>query len=265
MIKLYQFRRTWGIPNQSHFCCKVETYLRFAGLDYEMEATLPTVSPKGKLPYIEDGGRTVADSDFIIRYLKETYGDPLDVDLTAEQKATGVAIQRICEDHLFWATMYTRWNYTDENWAEIKDAIFHAVPFPSWVQPMLEVFFRWQIRRQIFGHGLGRHQPEEVFQLARDDLDALSTILAEKPYFLGYTASSVDACVFGFLINTLGCPIESPIKDYALSKPNLVAFCDRVMSNYYSELSKEDKSGDLPEFSVSDYLKTARVSLGLIF
>ena len=265
MIKLYQFRRTWGIPNQSHFCCKVETYLRFAGLGYEMVATLPTVSPKGKLPYIEDGENTVADSDFIIRYLKENYGDPLDVDLTMEQKALGVAIQRVCEDHLFWATMYSRWNYSDENWAEIKDTIFHAVPLPKFMQPFLEVFFRWQIRRQIFGHGLGRHQPEEVFQLAKDDLDSLAVFLGDKPYFLGDTPNSVDACAFGFLINTLGCPIESPIKDYALSKPNLVGFCERVMTEYYGDLSKEDKSGDLPQFGVRDYLKTARVSLGLIF
>lgn len=265
MIKLFQFRRTWGIPNQSHFCCKVETYLRFAGLDYEMVPTLPTVSPKGKLPYIEDGENVVADSDFIIRYLKDKYGDSLDGDLTPEQKALGVGIQRLCEDHLFWATMYSRWNYSAENWAVIKDTVFHAAPYPKFMHPFLETFFRWQIRRQIFGHGLGRHQPEEVFALARDDLDSLAVLLGDKPYFFGATPSSVDACVFGFLINTLGCPIESPIKDHALSKPNLVRYCDRVMDQYYKGLSREDKSGDLPAFSVADYLKTMKVTLGLIF
>ena len=265
MIRLHQFRRTWGIPNQSHFCCKVETYLRFAGLDYEMVSTLPTVAPKGKLPFIEDGANTIADSGFIIQYLKEHYGNPLDDGLSTEQKALAVAIQRMCEDHLFWATMYSRWNYSDENWAVIKDTVFHAAPSPRFTVPFLALFFRWQIRRQIFGHGLGRHQPEEVFRLANDDIASLSVLLGDKPYFFGDTPSSVDACVFGFLINTLGCPIESPIKEYALSKPNLVNYCDRIMSEYYGDLSKEYKSGDLPKFTIANYLQAAKVSIGLIF
>ena len=46
MLKLYQFERTWGIPNLSPFCCKVETYLRFAGIDYETEAALPQLRRK---------------------------------------------------------------------------------------------------------------------------------------------------------------------------------------------------------------------------
>ena len=265
MIKLYQFRRTWGIPNQSHFCCKVETYLRFAGLDYEMVASLPPVSPKGKLPYIEDGDNTVADSDFIIRYFKEQYGDPLDAGLSAEQKALCVAIQRLCEDHLFWATMYTRWDYSDENWAVTDDTVFHALPLPKFMRSMGAAFFRWQIRRQIFGHGLGRHQAEEIFQLAQDDIESLSVLLGEKPFFMGELPTSIDACVFGFLINTLACPIESPIKEFALSKPNLVAYCEHIMGKYYGDLSKEYKSGDLPNYSVADYLKTARVAAGLVF
>jgi len=185
MIKLYQFRRTWGLPNQSHFCCKVETYLRFAKLEYIMVPALPTTSPKGKLPFIVDGENTVADSDFIIRYLKEQYGDPLDKGLSAEEKALSTAIQRICEDHLFWATMYTRWNYSEKNWAVIKDTVFHAVPLPGFIVSCLARFFRWQIRRQIFGQGLGRHLPAEVFQLARDDIDTLSTFLGDKAFFLG--------------------------------------------------------------------------------
>ena len=32
MLKLYQFERTWGIPNLSPFCCKIETYLRMADI-----------------------------------------------------------------------------------------------------------------------------------------------------------------------------------------------------------------------------------------
>ena len=41
MLILYQFERTWGNPNLSHFCCKTETYLRMAGIEYGIKTTLP--------------------------------------------------------------------------------------------------------------------------------------------------------------------------------------------------------------------------------
>ncbi|MGB2943431.1 MAG: glutathione S-transferase N-terminal domain-containing protein, partial [Candidatus Macondimonas sp.] len=82
MIQFYQLKRTWGIPNLCHFCCKTETYLRMAALPYEVNATLPLMAPKGKLPYIVDGSARMGDSRFIVRYLKKTYGDHLDQQLS---------------------------------------------------------------------------------------------------------------------------------------------------------------------------------------
>ena len=69
MLKLYQLERTWGIPNLSHFCCKTETYLRMAGIEYEIVPALPLNAPKGKVPYIEEGGSLLGDSGFIVQYL----------------------------------------------------------------------------------------------------------------------------------------------------------------------------------------------------
>jgi hypothetical protein len=36
MVKLYPFAPAWGLPNASGFCLKLETYLRMAGLPYEI-------------------------------------------------------------------------------------------------------------------------------------------------------------------------------------------------------------------------------------
>lgn len=128
MIKLHQFARTWRIPNLSHFCCKLETYLRLAGIPYQMFESIPPKAPQGKLPFIEEGDNKIADSDLIIRYLKQQYGDRLDTDLNPSQQAIRIAMQRLLEDHLFWITMYTRWQYTEENWQINKKAIFHTFP-----------------------------------------------------------------------------------------------------------------------------------------
>jgi len=234
MIKLHQFARTWGIPNLSHFCCKLETYMRLTEIPYEMVKSMPPKAPKGKLPFIEDGDKKMADSDLIIQHLIQKYGDQLDADLSPAQKATSLAMQRLLEDHLFWVTMYTRWQYSDENWQVNKKAIFHT--FPPFIRDVVAGVFRILIRRQIYGQGIGRHTSEEIFQLGRNDLDALSDFLAGKPYFMGDKPTSLDAAAFGFLINTLGCPIESPVKEYARSKQNLVDYCRRIMSEYYPEL-----------------------------
>ena len=77
------------------------------------------------------------------------------------------------------------------------------------------------------GHGTGRHQAEEIFALGKQDIDALSASLGNKPYFLGEQPFTLDTSAFGLLINIIGCPIESPLKEYGLAKHNLVNYVDR--------------------------------------
>jgi len=233
MLILYQFERTWGNPNLSHFCCKTETYLRMAGIEYAIKTTLPLFAPKGKLPYIKDEDVKLADSRFIIRHLKDKYKD-LDEGLNAAEAALSLAMQRLVEEHLFWATMYTRWQYTDANWQVNKKAIFDVLP-PA-IRDVAAVIYRYRIQRQIYGHGMGRHKPEEIFELGMQDIDALSACLGDKKYFLGDKPTTLDASAFGFLINTFGCPIESPLKEYGLSKENLRNYIDRIKTQYYSDL-----------------------------
>ena len=233
MILLYQFERTWGIPNLSHFCCKIETYLRMAGIEYDIKTTLPLFAPKHKLPYIEDVDLKIADSRFIVRHLKTKYKD-LDDGLTPAELALSLAMQRLLEEHLFWITMYSRWQYTEKNWQVTKNATFRVLP--PIIRDMAAIYYRHKIKQQIFGHGTGRHKAKEIFELGMLDIDALSACLEDKKYFVNDRPTTLDACAFGFLINTIGCPIESPLKEYSLSKPNLVNYIERIKVEYYPEL-----------------------------
>lgn len=233
MLKLYQFARTWGIPNLSHFCCKTETYLRMAGIKYEVTPALPMSGPKGKVPYIEDGDTILGDSGFIVLYLKQKYRD-LDKGLNEAELALSLAMQRLLEEHLFWATMYSRWQYTDANWQINKQAIFGVLP--PVIRDIAAAYYRPKIQQQIYGHGMGRHTAEEIFALGNQDIDALSASLGDKKFFLGDRPTTLDASAFGFLINTFGCPIESPLKEYGLSKRNLTNFVDRIKAEYYQDL-----------------------------
>jgi len=50
------------------------------------------------------------------------------------------------------------------------------------------------------------------------DIDALSACLGDKKYFLGEQPTTLDASAFGILISTIGCPIESPLKNMVYQK-----------------------------------------------
>jgi len=188
------------------------------------------------LPYIEDQGRIIADSRLIINYLQATYGNPLDARLSAREKAVAKAMQRLLEEHLYWVTMYTRWSYTDANWQTNKLAIFGGLP-PG-ARDLAALAYRYRINAQIRGHGIGRHTAAEVFDLGKEDIDALADFLGDQPYFMGDKPTSLDASAFGVLVNTLACPIESPVKDYALSKNNLSDYCNRMQAEYFPELKQ---------------------------
>jgi glutathione S-transferase len=235
MIRLYQFAPAFGLPNLSPFCMKVETYLRMTGLPYECPRGADLMkSPKGKLPYIEDaanGGKIVADSTFIIDYLKATYGDPLDAHLTAKQRALGVAIQRTFEESLYWPVVYSRW-IDDAGFAATSAAAFGRMKFP--LRQIIPRMARRGLRRELHGQGTGRHGREEIYAIGCRDVSALAELLGEQPYFLGDAPTSIDATGYGFLANLLWAPIDLPMRAHAQALPNLEAYCRRMKARYYA-------------------------------
>jgi glutathione S-transferase len=234
MIVLHQFPRSWGIPNLSQFCVKIETYLRLANLPYQIVESMPLKGPRGKLPFIEDQDKKISDSRLIVDYLKTAYGDPLDSWFSPTEKGIAMAFQRLLEEHLYWVGMMTRWDYTEQNWQTNKQAIFGGLP--PIARDLIAALYRHRINGQILGHGLGRLSADEAFLLGCEDIDALAAFLADKPYFMGIRPCSLDATAYGILVNTLGCPIESPLKDYALAQTNLVDYCQRMQAECFPEL-----------------------------
>lgn len=233
MITLYQFAPDWGLPNTSSFCLKLETYLRMAQLPFEIAANVDLKkAPKGKLPYITDQGKTIADSNLIIEYLKATYGDPLDEHLSRSDRAIALAMQRLIEENLYWAVVYSRWQ-DPVNWQTTKATYFSDLP------PVLKTLIPMQARSQILqslkGHGIGRHTPTEIYQIGITDLNALSDFLADKPFLMGDRPTTVDASAYGLLANILWVPMESPLKERATALSNLSAYCQRMKAKFYGD------------------------------
>lgn len=67
MIKLHGFGARLGVADPSPFVLKVDAYLRVTGTAFDRVNSLNNLSkaPKGKLPFIDDGGQIIADSQII--------------------------------------------------------------------------------------------------------------------------------------------------------------------------------------------------------
>ncbi len=233
MIRLYQFRPAFGLPNASPFCMKVETYLRMVGLPYECPRRADVRrSPKGKMPYIEDDSTVVADSSFIIDYLKRKYGDPLDSHLAAAERAAGLACQRMLEENTYWTVLYFRW-IDEAGWALTREAFFGWMKPPlGWIVPLAA---RRIVRKELYGHGMGRHARDEIVAIGKKDITAAAGFLGDKAFFLGAQPSSLDATAYAFLANVLWVPVESPLKIHAQQYPQLEAYCRRMKARYYGQ------------------------------
>ncbi len=232
MIKLHQFPAFWGLPNASPFCMKMETYLRMAKLPFEIVVTPdPRKAPKGKLPFIEDNNAKVADSALTIDYLKQKYGDTLDANLSPTQKAQALALQRLMEEHLYWAMVYSRW-MEPANWAVVKKTYFSKMP--ALLRGFVPEMIRKNVMRDLRGHGLGRHNRDEVYQFGKNDITAIATQLANQPFIFGDQPTSIDASAYAFLANILDVPMPSPLQDHAKAQSNLVSYCQRMKERFYA-------------------------------
>jgi glutathione S-transferase len=231
MIKLYQFAPAFGLPNASSFCLKLETYLRMTGIPFESVYSIEMgKAPKGKMPYIIDGDQKIGDSNFIIDYLKQTYGDPLDARLTPSDRAIALAMRRLIEENLYWAVVYNRW-IEPANWDKTKATFFSELP--PILRSIVPKIALKDIRKKLQGHGMGKHSAAEIYAIGIADLVALSDFLSDKPFFFGAEPTSLDAAAYGLLANILMTPFDSPLKDKAQQLNNIVAYCDRMRDRYY--------------------------------
>lgn len=105
--------------------------------------------------------------------------------------------------------------------------------------------FREGILQEFHGQGMGRHTAEENYALARADMTALSDYLGERSYFMGEDPTSLDATAYAWLAHILWVPFQGPVKEYAVSLPNLVAYCHRMKEQYYPCAVTDEVTGRL--------------------
>jgi glutathione S-transferase len=234
MITLYGFGPGFGLPEKSPFVTKTEVQLKMAGLDYAKQRAVPTASPKGQLPYIEDDAERIADSTFIRAHIEGKYGFDFDAPLSLQARAQAWAFERAIEHHLYWALIGARW-VDPENFAKGPAHFFDGAP--EHLREKLREDAQFRVAENYLLSGLGRHAPDEDIDLAARSLLALSVQLGDKPYLMGEAPCGTDATAFGALAGILTPFFVSPLRERTEQFGNLTAYVDRMMLQYYPEFA----------------------------
>jgi glutathione S-transferase len=236
VITIYTFGPYFGLPDGSPFVIKAMMLLKFAGLEYGEDRGGFGKAPKGKLPYINDDGLIVADSTFIRFHIEKKYGFDFDAGLTPEQRAVAWAVERMSEEHLYFALVATRW-LDDANFAKGPAQFFKAVPMP--VRPIVQRLVARKVEKTLKLQGFGRHTQGEQAELAIADIDAFATLIGDKAFLMGEKPCGADATVFAFVASFLTPVFDTPIRTAAERHPNLAAYKDRITRLYFSHSGAE--------------------------
>ena len=235
MITLYTFGPNFGLPDPSPFVVKAEVLLKMAGLPYRTDTTGFKKAPKGKLPYIDDDSTIVCDSTFIRFHLEKKHHIDFDEGLSPAERGVAWAFEKMCEDHLYWVMIYERW-IDNANFDAGPRRFFSVVPAP--LRPLVVTMVKRQFRRNLWGHGLGRHTDEEVTQLAERAIASLTDFLGDKSYLMGERVCGADATLFPFVAGFLSRTFKTPIRTAVEQRSNLVAYSDRMLRQYYPEFAE---------------------------
>lgn len=255
-IILHQFSRPKsGAPSLSPFCLKMETYLRMVDLPYKNYFD-GKLSPQGKMPWIEYNREQVFGSEFIIDFLEERLGTSLNKSLTPHEVAMSRAITKMVEEHFYWTIAYCQWV---DNLEETQEMLSVSGPLSDTLKWILSRLNGGIVKREMYGHGIGRFSKEEVYALMEKDMRTLATLLGNKKYLMGSRITTVDATVFSHLAPAMwtlpGSRPEQLIKGELI---NLAMYCERIRRRYWPEWFV-----DLEDFYYSDTTERSDSALKL--
>jgi glutathione S-transferase len=239
MIILYGSGPMFGMPHASPFVMKAELLLKMSGLPYRNEEANLRKAPKGKMPWIEEDGKLIADSGFIRLHLEEKHGIDFSGGYGPHDLAIGWALEKMLEDHVYWLNVDDRW-LIDENFFKGPVQFFDKAP--ALIRPLIVKMVRRTVRKRGLAHGIGRHSAVERLVLGKKAVDAFSDSLGANTYILGSRVSGADAAAFGFMFS-MTCPIfKSDLREYAETKGNVTGYLQRMAAEFFPGFERNQNS-----------------------
>jgi glutathione S-transferase len=141
-------------------------------------------------------------------------------------------VSRLLDD-LYWVMSYSRWK-DEAFWPSFRDGL--RSEHPSLTEESLQKARDFNFQRYHF-QGIGRYAPEAAYARGIADLQVLANLVPLSEYIFGDSPTSIDASIYGFLANILFYPINTPLRQFVASQPNLVRHCTAVHTRIGSKLS----------------------------
>jgi glutathione S-transferase len=76
--------------------------------------------------------------------------------------------------------------------------------------------------------GIGRYAPDAAYARGLADLGVIADLVPADGYVHGAKPTSVDAGIYGFIANIHFYEIDTPLKRFVASRPNLVRHCTAI-------------------------------------
>ena len=224
-LKVFTFSPAWGLPTSGPFPLKLIKWLQLSGLPYRQVYEDNTMKgPKKKSPWIELDGEAIADSEIIIGTLSWRSGFDIDSGLAPEQRAASHAVRRMLEEHLHMIFEYELFVHP----VGIAGSRVLAEAMPRLVQGPAFRYMRAHMKRQLHARGIARHDPETIARKGCADIDAVETILGDKPFLIADRPSMADVAAYGLIRPMSVWPMKTPVAEYVKSRRRLVAYLERM-------------------------------------
>lgn len=233
MITLYGFGEFFGLKDASPFVLKIDLLMRMSGIEFTADNSSEHLqkAPKGKLPFIKDNGKVIADSYFIFKHLQRNHNLDIDDSLTAQEKAQVQILTRYFEEHFYWCLVHSRW-IREDSWKVTKSAFFDSMPFP--LNKIIPIVALRDVKASLKKQGMGRHTDTEIYEIFTDALENLSIWLGDKPYFINDKPCSIDAIAYANLAQFILADFNNPFNAKAKEYQNLVDFCHKIHQEFYT-------------------------------
>lgn len=257
VVDLYVFPRTHEALHMSPPCCKVETFLRFAKIPYNLHCTTDfAISPTERLPFAVIDNEVVTDSEAIIERLLQSpkYCPPNAAcphPLSAKELRIGRTLHAALEFSMRFNVM--RWQLVDHlDWV-VDSSIDYAPSVPRWIlKAVLSSKNRDVAISTLNGCGHGDLSHDEYHEKLLGDVKMLEGYIEETGAFILTKdhPSRFDAEVFAMLhLLRIADSIkaDAPGVMYALSSAVILGYLSRMDALCFPDMKEQLKNHNVME------------------
>ena len=128
------------------------------------------------------------------------------------------------DNHLYWVISYSRWQ-DPTFWPIFKKVFLDTV-----VGITEEDLNKSQKYNQEKYHyqGIGRYNLSEIYDMGIQDLKVIAYYLGDKKYIFGDAIHTIDCGCYGFLANIYYADMDTPMKKFICTTPNLVDYIENI-------------------------------------